>query len=157
MINRIKAFFTDHHARPGGAGGHHTVDEFHLAAAALLVEAASIDTNFDDAERAHILAYAEHGLGLSGEEAATLVLAAETAVDNSTQLFRFTTEVKNNFSYQERVELVETLWRVIYADGKADEYESQLMRRIGGLIYVTDRDSGLARKRVRSEADTKDR
>ena len=78
-------------------------------------------------------------------------------VGESTQLFRFTTEVKNNFSYQERVELVETLWRVIYADGKADEYESQLMRRICGLIYVTDRDSGLARKRVRSHADAKDR
>ena len=156
MINRIKAFFTDRHARPGGAGGHHTVDEFHLAAAALLVEAASIDTEFDASERAHILAYAEGGLGLSGAEAETLLQAAETAVGNSTQLFRFTTEVKNNFSYQERVELVETLWRVIYADGKADEYETQLMRRIGGLIYVTDRDSGLARKRVRSQADTRD-
>ena len=76
--------------------------------------------------------------------------AAETVAGNSTQLFGFTTAVKNNFSYQERVELVETLWEVIYADGKADAYEQQLMRRIGGLIYVTDRDSGLARRRVRN-------
>ncbi len=150
MINRIKAFFVDHQAQPGGAGGHHTVDEFHLAAAALLVEAATIDTTFDDAERGKILDFAEHRLGLNDEEARTLLDAAETVAGNSTQLFRFTTSVKNKFSYQERVELVETLWEVIYADGKADPYEQQLMRRIGGLIYVTDRDSGLARRRVRN-------
>lgn len=148
MINRIKAFFVDHKARPGGEGGHHTVDEIHLAAAALLVEAASIDTDFDDTERARILDFAEHRLGLNTEEAESLLAAAETAVGKATQLFGFTSAIKNNFSYEERVGLVETLWEVVYADGKADPYEQQLMRRIGGLIYVTDRDRGLARKRV---------
>lgn len=148
MLNRIKDFFVDHNARPGDAGGHHTVDEIHLAAAALLVEAASIDEDFDDQERAHILAFANNQFGLSDEEANTLLAAAETAVGKSTQLFGFTSAIKNRFSYEERVELVETLWAVIYADGKADAYEQQLMRRIGGLIYVTDRDRGLARRRV---------
>ena len=148
MLNRIKTFFVDRDAQPDSAGGHHTVDEFHLAAAALLVEAASIDTDFDAAERDKILEFAERSLGLSGDEAETLLAAAETAVGNTTQLFGFTTAIKNNFSYEERVELIETLWEVVHADGTVDEYESQLMRRIGGLIYVTDRDRGLARKRV---------
>ncbi len=148
MINRIKAFFVDHKGRPSGAGGHHTADEFHLAAAALLVEAASIDGAFDDSERARILDFAERRLELSDEEAKTLLLAAETAVGNTTQLFGFTSTIKNSFSYEERVELIETLWEVVYADGTADPYENQLMRSIGGLIHVTDRDRGLARKRV---------
>ena len=148
MINRIKAFFVDQKALPGGEGGHHTVDEFHLAAAALLVEAASIDGAFDDAERARILDFAGRRLGLSEMEAKTLLQAAETAAGNSTQLFGFTSTIKNNFSYEERVELIETLWEVVYADGTADPYENQLMRSIGGLIHVTDRDRGLARKRV---------
>ena len=148
MINRIKAFFVDRDAQPGGDGGHHTVDEIHLAAAALLVEAAGIDGAFDDAERARILDFAGRRLGLNEAEANTLVQAAETAVGNTTQLFGFTSTIKNNFSYEERVELIETLWEVVYADGAADAYENQIMRSVGGLIHVTDRDRGLARKRV---------
>ena len=148
MLNRIKDFFVDHNARPGGAGGYHTVDELHLAAAALLVEAASVDEDFDQEERQRIIEFAERQLGLNTEEAQTLLTAAQTKVGAATQLFGFTSAVKNRFSYEERVELVEALWEVVYADGKADAYEQQLMRRIGGLIYVTDRDRGLARKRV---------
>ncbi len=148
MINRIKMFFEDRHARPGGTGGHHTFDELHLAAASLLVHAACVDANFDDDERAKITSLIEGRLELSGDEAKTLLEAAETAVDNSVQLLGFTRAIKDKFSYEERVELIEMLWEVVYADGKVDEFESQLMRRIGGLIYVTDRDRGLARKRV---------
>jgi uncharacterized tellurite resistance protein B-like protein len=138
----------DRGAKSDAADGHHTVDEIHLAAAALLVEAASIDADFDAAERARIIAFAENRLGLDTDEAHTLVAAAETAVGDATQLYRFTSAVKDNFSYDERVGLIETLWEVVYADGEADEFESQLMRRVGGLIYVTDRDRGEARKRV---------
>ena len=148
MINRIKSFFDDRKARGAAAHGGHTVDEFHLAAASLLVHAACVDADFDDDERAKIMALMESRLELSGDEARTLLAAAETAVDESVQLLGFTRAVKDNFSYAERVELIEMLWEVVYADGKVDEYESQLMRRIGGLVYVSDRDRGVARKRV---------
>jgi uncharacterized tellurite resistance protein B-like protein len=148
MIDRIRQFFVERGAKPGAAGGRHTINELHLAAAALLVEAASIDQDFDETERGRILAFAEDRLGLTGDEAETLLTAAETAAGQATQLHGFTSQIRNRFSYEERLQLVETLWEVVYADGRADEYESQLMRRIGGLIYVTDRDRGLARKRV---------
>ncbi len=148
MINRIKSFFVDHHARTETAGGHHTIDEFHLAAGALLVHAASVDSQFDDDERATIMTLLETRLKLSPEEARALFDAAHEAADRSIQLHGFTHAVKNGFSYDERVELIEMLWEVVYADGKLDEFESQLMRRIGGLIYVDDRDRGMARKRV---------
>ncbi len=153
MIDRIRQFFIERRARPGAEGGHHTVDELHLAAAALLVEAASIDQDFDQAERGHILSFAESRLGLSADEARTLLTAAETAVGQATQLHGFTSQIRNRWAYEERLQLVETVWEVVYADGRADEYESQLMRRIGGLIYVTDRDRGLARKRVLARID----
>jgi uncharacterized tellurite resistance protein B-like protein len=150
MINRIKSFFVDHRARTesDAADHHHSVDEFHLAAAALLVHAASVDASFDDAERATIMTLIESRLKLSPEEARALFEAAHQAADRSIQLHGFTHAVKNGFSYDERVELIEMLWEVVYADGKLDEFESQLMRRIGGLIYVDDRDRGMARKRV---------
>ena len=148
MINRIKGFFVERDARPSGQGAHHTVDELHLASAALLVHAACVDTVFDEAERRKILDLVRDRLDLTGEEAQSLLSAAETAVGNSVQLLGFTRAIKDRFSYDERVELIEMLWEVVYIDGHLDEYESQLMRRIGGLIYVTDRDRGLARKRV---------
>ncbi len=148
MINRIKSFFVDHHARTDTADRHHTVDEFHLAAAALLVHAASVDAHFGDDERATIMRLIETRLELTPEEARALFDAAHQAADRSIQLHGFTHAVKNGFSYDERVGLIEMLWEVVYADGKLDEFESQLMRRIGGLIYVDDRDRGMARKRV---------
>ena len=148
MINRIKSFFVDHHAGTDTTDRHHTVDEFHLAAAALLVHAATVDAHFGDDERRTIMRLIESRLELTAEESRTLFDAALEAVDRSIQLHGFTHAVKNGFSYDERVELIEMLWEVVYADGKLDEFESQLMRRIGGLIYVDDRDRGIARKRV---------
>jgi uncharacterized tellurite resistance protein B-like protein len=148
MINRIRAFFVERRLAPADHDTGYTVDEMHLAAAALLVYAATIDDHFDARERAKILEQMGARLSLSAAEAETLLQAAEVAVDDSNQLLGFTRAIKDRFSYEQRVALIEMLWEVAYADGTVDAYESQLMRRIGGLIYVTDRDRGLARKRV---------
>jgi uncharacterized tellurite resistance protein B-like protein len=60
----------------------------------------------------------------------------------------FTTAIKDGFEPAERVELIEMLWEVVYADGQLHDYEASLLRRIAGLLYVSDRNSGEARKRV---------
>ena len=130
--------------------GKPVADDRHLAAAALLVEVAAVDTNFDSAERARITSFARDRFGLTEVDAQTLVETAQGEVDGATQLYGFTTAIKHGFSYEERVALMETLWEVVYADGHADPFEDQLMRRIGGLIAVTDRDRGHARKRAQS-------
>ena len=64
-------------------------------------------------------------------------------------LFRFTHAVKTAWSPEERIGLVEMLWEVVYADGRVDDIEAGLMRRLGGLLHVTDRDRGAAAVRVR--------
>lgn len=148
MIGRIRDFFVEREARPASGGDRHSTDERNLAAAALLVEAASIDRNFREEQRARILAFATGPLGLSDDEAEDLVAAAEIAVGQATQLYRFVRAVMEHFSYEERVELVETLWELVEADGEVDDYEAQLMRRIGGLLHIEDRDRGAARKRA---------
>ena len=56
--------------------------------------------------------------------------------------------VTDRFSFEERVELMEMLWQVAYADGELDDFEANLLRRVAGLIHVSDRDSGAARKRA---------
>jgi uncharacterized tellurite resistance protein B-like protein len=147
MIRRLSALFGRSSAvfSAPGSTGH---DEQQLAAAALLVEVATIDANFDDQERQRIIDFVRSRFSLSDAEATALLEAAQSEVDGAIQLYAFTSAIKNGFSYEERVALMESLWEVVFADGKADPFEDQLMRRIGGLICVTDRDRGLARKRV---------
>ena len=149
MISRLRALFgqSSDVLSASGRTGH---DEQQLAAAALLVEVATIDANFDDLERQRIIEFVRSRFSLSDAEATALLEAAQSEVDGATQLYGFTSAIKNGFSYEERVALMESLWEVVYADGKADPFEDQLMRRIGGLICVTDRDRGLARKRVKT-------
>ncbi len=153
MLDRFFSFFEDRGARPARDDGRHTPDEFHLAAAALLVHAATADADFDARERARIEWLCEHKLELGHAETAALIEAAEKQVEDSVQLLRFTRTIKDGFSYEERVALMEMLWDVVYADGEVEAHEAQLMRRIAGLIYVEDRDSGIARARVRARLD----
>jgi len=113
------------------------VDDVQLAAAALLVEVATVDKNFDAAERARILAFVQERFALEEGIAG--------------QLLAITAAIRQGLSYEDRVELMECLWHVAYADGEADPFEDQLMRRIGELIYVTDRDRGETRKKAIAE------
>ena len=119
-----------------------------VAAAALMVEAARMDSHFDEAERATIARLLQRRFGLSPEETQTLIEEARQAQDASNQLLGFTRAIKDHFDEAERIELIEMLWEVVYADGILDDFEANLLRRIGGLLYVSDRDRGLARKRV---------
>jgi uncharacterized tellurite resistance protein B-like protein len=158
MINRIKSFFRDPKGAGGGpsapVAGRRKIDELHLAAAALLVEAACHDRHFEEAERLTIERLVQTRFELSVEEAATLIEVAEREVDGAVQLLHFTRAIKDRFSHEERVEMVEMLWEVVYADGVLHDYEANLMRRIGGLLYVTDQERGAARKRVLARLNT---
>ncbi|MEO0718352.1 MAG: GNAT family N-acetyltransferase [Pseudomonadota bacterium] len=124
-----------------------------LAAAALLVEAARSDGEYTTDERAAIDRVLAETYGASVSEAAQLRVEAETAQSAAVGSHRFTAAVKNAMTYEERVELVESLWRVVLSDGERHEAEDALMRKIVGLIYVEDRDSALARRRALEAAD----
>ena len=107
-----------------------------------------MDASFDEVERRRILDILPRRFSLSPDEAETLLAAAEDKADGSVQILGFTRAVKDNYSYEERIALVEMLWEVVLADGRVDAHEAQLMRRIGGLIYVSDRDGAIARRRA---------
>ena len=156
MLSRIKSLFQDDGDDPGESGRPHSRDELHLAAAALLVEAASMDSDFDEAERSRVRGLLRSRFALSEEEADELIREAERRVEKSTQYHSFTLTIKERFSHEERIELVEMLWEVVYADGELHDHEASLLRRIAGLIYVTDRERGEARKRALARLGIKD-
>jgi uncharacterized tellurite resistance protein B-like protein len=126
----------------------HSFAERQLAAAALMVEAATMDDAFDAAERDRIRSLVQTRFDLSFEEARGLVSEAEREAAASVEWHGFTRAIKEGFDHAERLQLIEMLWEVAYADGELHDYEASLLRRIAGLLYVSDRDSGEARKRV---------
>ncbi len=148
MIDRIKAFFSASAGTAQSAQEQHSFADLQIAAAALLVEAAEMDANFDAAERTKILELVRARFELTEAEAQSLLELAGDKVASSSQLYGFTRVIKDNFDHEERVELIEMLWEVVYADGILHDMEANLMRRVTGLIYVPDCESGAARKRV---------
>ena len=149
MINRFKALFLDRGGAPESGGAGHSQDELQVAAAVLMVEAAQLDDDFDAAERARILDLVIGRFGLSREEGGALIEVAEARVEHGSELQGLTRVVKKAFTQEERIELLEMLWEVVYADGEMHHLEASLMRRVSGLLHVPDRESGAARKRVR--------
>ncbi len=145
MLQRLKSLIGGKEQDGQGEPSH---DELHLAVAVLLVEAAHMDERFDDGERTAIAGLIESRLGHSAEEARELIDAAEEVTQEMGELWTFARVVKDRYTEDERIGMIEMLWEVAYADGELHHYEANLLRRIAGLIYVPDRDSGLARKRV---------
>ena len=148
MIERLKILFSarpDAAARAGGPG-----DDVSRAIAALMFMAAMMDDRIDAAERQAIADSVRLRFGLGEEATAALLAEAEATALDSTHFQRFTADIKSAYDDQGRREVMEMLWRVICADGEVHDREANLMRRIAGLLYVTDKDSGLARQRALS-------
>lgn len=131
--------------RPAAEG---EAQRLQLAVATLMVEAATLDGHFDESERSRVVALLSSRFDLDRDGALCLLAKAQEAASQSVQLVGMTQLVKNSFDYAQRVELLEMLWEVAYADGQLHDYEANLLRRLAGLVYVSDPDAGAARKRV---------
>ena len=147
MIHRIRTLFASMDSPDAPELGHGDIDK-RLAAAGLLVEAAAIDDDFGHQERAAMNAVLTREFDLTGEELETLVAEATKVQGETNHLLRFTRVIKDAYPLEDRVEVIEMLWKIVYADGILHDYEANLLRRICGLLYVSDRDQGEARKRV---------
>ena len=123
-------------------------DPLAVAAAALMIEASRLDDGIDEDERSRINELLQWRFKLDQAATAAVVREAERQAQDATQLFGFTTTIRDNTAVEERVKIVEMLWDVAYADGHLHELEASLLRRIAGLLYVSDKESGAARRRV---------
>jgi len=142
MLRRLKDLFS------ATASAHHTRDELRLAAAALLAEAARLDGHVAPSERAATRRVLAERFALDDEEAVALVEEGEAAAADSTQIFAFTRVINRDWPADERAALFEMIYEVIYADDALHDLEHNLMRRLGELIYLPDRERNEARQRV---------
>ena len=111
-----------------------------LAYASLLVEVIKSDDKFDDRERVKLFDVLSKKLKIRDDELQNFAELAKQKSDESTSLYEFTREINDKYEYDEKVKLIEDLWRIAYSDGQLDKYEDYVIRKIADLIYVTHSD-----------------
>ena len=148
MLAKIRGVLLERQGRAAASNGSHSDEELHIAAAALMVEAARLDGSFDDDERVRIAGILNRRFGLGDEAVDDIVELAVAKAERIPEIYGFTKTIRDNFSHDERVAMLEMLWEVAYTDGVLHDYEASLLRQVTGLLYVTDQESGAARKRA---------
>ena len=119
-----------------------------ICVAALLIHSAKIDENFTDKER-NIIKNALIEMGADQNNLDKILKDAELKERDSNQILEFTKEVKNK-SIEEKKIVIEALWNIIYSDENADMYETNLMRRLSGLLYLDPKIVGDIKEKIKS-------
>lgn len=116
---------------------------------ALMVEAAAVDGQIGAAETQLIADCVSSQFDLADDEMTQILDHALDEADNRIELHSLISRLRNKSDYEERIGVIEMVWMVVLADGRLDKIERQLMRRLAGLLFVSDVDSGLAARNAR--------
>tara|TARA_Y100000389_G_scaffold132074_1_gene129459 strand:- start:654 stop:1067 length:414 start_codon:yes stop_codon:yes gene_type:complete len=126
-----------------------TEDNFLIKVCALLIHAAKIDENYTEKEE-KIIKNTLLELGSSLENLTKIINEAKIIEQNSNQILDFTREVKN-LPENDKIKIIESLWSIIYSNNEADIYETNLMRRLAGLLYIDKKTMGDIKTKVKTK------
>ena len=148
MLDSLKRFFSP--AAPGvpAASGPDPEHDVRIATCALFLEMARIDGEFTQEEMETVLSIMKEKYGLSSEHADALVADADKELEDSVDLWQFARLINENYSIDEKMEIIETLWQMVYVDGKMDEYEHYLMSKLKNLLRLSHDQVIGAKKKV---------
>ena len=118
---------------------------------ALLIHAAKIDENYTEIEKKIIIKAIMQLNEINFDEAEKLLKLAEKKEEESNQIVEFTREIKK-YPMEFRLKIIEIIWKIVYSDSTSDSYESNLIRRICGLLYISDKDSGTIKIKVKNSS-----
>ena len=124
-------------------------DESYSKIASLLIHAAKIDQTYEKKE-SEIIRKTLINLGANSSNIDKLIADATIIEEDSNQILDFTREVKN-INETDKIKIIESLWKIIYSDGNADMYETNLMRRLAALLYVDAKTMGELKEKVKGE------
>ena len=151
MFSTLKDLF-DSFVSPAAADAATTAHQLQLATAVLLVEVMRADTRIDDAERAAAIAALRQRFALADDEIARLLELATLTARESYDYQRFTSQLNRTLDLHQKVQIVEYLWQVAYADGHLQAHEEHVMRKIADLLYLPHADYITAKLRARDAA-----
>jgi uncharacterized tellurite resistance protein B-like protein len=136
MIEKLKALFT----KPAEENSAELQHRLQLAAAALLIEMSRADYVVEPQEQRTLEVVLNAVLGISQDEIDELIELAGTAADKATSLYEFTRLINDHYTKEQKLLLIQSLWRVAYADSDLNKYEERLIRQVSDLIHVSHKD-----------------
>ena len=138
MLKKIKSlFFKTSEEETTEVQVAQTIDK---TCASLIIEVALADKVFDESEINLLKNMLLDTYSLKLDDANELIANAEKTVNESTSLYGYTREVNDNFDYQSKLDLLDQLWRMAFADGNIDKYEEHVVRKISDLIHISHND-----------------
>ncbi len=140
MFSTIKKFFEERLSLDSGEGDEQHHRKIELASAALMYELMKTDSRVDEREELMLRQVLADTFSLDEVNVNDIVTLAEKASHDATSLYEFTALVNAHYSYEDRVLLIENLWRVAFSDFALDRYEEHLIRKVGDLIYIKHSD-----------------
>ena len=126
-------------------------DSEKTAVVALLISTAKYDGNFDESERLEIHNLIKNYFSLSSESTDDLFKAAEKIENEANDLQQFTRSLNKLLNEEEKLKIVELIWKIVMADGIIDNYEENLVRRLSGLLYLQDKDIGNIKNKLTND------
>jgi uncharacterized tellurite resistance protein B-like protein len=137
MRDIVKRFFSKITADTLKPAGRTTEHDALIATCALFIEMAKIDETFTREEMEKIIAILKEKYGLSSEHADELVAAAEEELEDSIDYWHFARHINENYSTEEKIDIIETLWRIVYVDGKLDKFENHLIHKLANILRLS--------------------
>ena len=137
MLDILKGFFSKSTEDSTKTTVQKTDHDIRVATCALFVEIARIDEKFTQEEMETIISILKEKYNLSQEHADALIAEAEKELKESVDLWQFARLINENYSNEEKVKIIETLWQIVYVDGKMDRYEHYLMNKLKKLLRLS--------------------
>ena len=150
MIESIKSFFeknlTKKEEEEAPSSAMSRVD---LTCAALLVEVMNSDHELDEREHQEFMAVLQQSYNIAEADLEELIQLAKDEAFEATSLYEFTKLINDSYDYEQKVELIENMWRIAFSDKRLDKYEDHLIRKVSELIYVSHSDFIKTKLKVR--------
>ena len=146
MFDKLKTFFDKKTEI-----SEFSFDSDKIAIVALLISTAKYDGNFDDSEKIEIQKLIESYFSLSSQNTDDLFKAAEKIESEANDLHQFTRSLNEVLNEEEKLTIMELIWKIVMADGIIDNYEENLVRRLSGLLYLQDKDIGNIKNKLTND------
>jgi len=136
MLKQINLFFEQYIALPLPDQSEEKEEDLHFACAALFIEMMYTDDKVHPQEQDVILNHIKDNFSLSDEQANSLITLATQERKQTTDYYQFTSLINKEFTQQQKIKLIKTLWQIAYADGELDMYEEHMVRKMADLLHV---------------------
>jgi uncharacterized tellurite resistance protein B-like protein len=140
MIDLVRRFFEKGQGAGSADQGTTESHDVRVAVCALFLEMANIDGKFSASEQDYVISLLKREYGLSDQHVVDLMEASQKGLKDSIDLWQFTNLINQNYSRDEKIQIIEMVWQIVYADGRLDKHEDYLVHKLAKLLRLTDKD-----------------